>query len=196
MPCYATAFAFAWLLAGVGRSEYTVGDNDVLRVEVAGLPAKARPLDGDYSVESGTVELGKYGRVPVAGLTRAQARRAVAAHLADQFGQKRRGQLRVWLEVAESRSRIYYAAAAGRSGQYLAKPGDTVVDVVLRTGPHAAGARPRLGLAAGRDRRAKREPPRRLGGDHAVGRGGDELRDPGRGLRGHRRPGGVAVVAA
>lgn len=85
---------------------YVTEPPDVLLVEVTGLPEARPPVKGEYLVRpDGTVSLGEYGGVAVAGLTLERAGNAIAARL-KPFA-KKDASLTVTVAVTACNSKAY-----------------------------------------------------------------------------------------
>jgi polysaccharide export outer membrane protein len=103
----------------------------------------AEPIHGEHAVRmDGTVGLGGYGDVFVAGLTLAEAKAAVEAQLAHTLVKPE-----VTVDIAAANSKVYYVICDACGGQQvLRRPllgGETVLDAVseLRGLPPARAAR-------------------------------------------------------
>jgi polysaccharide export outer membrane protein len=96
-----------------------------------------QPIDGQYLVApDGTVMLGIYGTVHVAGLTRDQARERIREFIAQVSG-KRGDALQVFVDVIAYNSKSYYIITdgAGNGAQLYAFPvtgSETVLDALAR----------------------------------------------------------------
>lgn len=112
-------------------SAYLIEAPDVLSIEVSVLPKKAEPISGEHLVRpDGTISLGAYGSVPVAGLTLDQARTAVVTHLADQVKKKRRDRLETQIEVTAFNSKVYYVLCSGEIYRLPMTGAETVLQAV------------------------------------------------------------------
>jgi polysaccharide export outer membrane protein len=114
---------------------YVIEPPDILLIESPyGLPDQ--PIGGEHLVRpDGTVGLGTYGSVPVAGLTLDQAREAITAHLL-QFLQ---APLKVNVDVFAYNSKVYYIImdGAGYGDQVVRLPAtgnETVLDALSLIG--------------------------------------------------------------
>jgi polysaccharide biosynthesis/export protein len=106
----------------------------VLLQEVVGLPPEAPRMDGEYLVRlDGTLSLGNYGSVSVAGRSLEQIREAVAGHLARHVSDAKLG---VLVAVAAYNSKTFYIIAKREDGEQVYRfpdmGGETVVGAVLR----------------------------------------------------------------
>lgn len=152
-PGYGGRIAVAGLPAP--QIEVAVGDrlrqhlrDPAVQVTVAqarGLP----PIRGDYPVRpDGTIGLGTYGSVYVAGMSAAQAKEAVEKHLAQSLERPE-----VAVELRASNSKFVYAIAdfgptAGQQVVQVAwKGNETVLDAVAQLGKLPGGAEPRVWVA-------------------------------------------------
>jgi polysaccharide export outer membrane protein len=129
-----TFFSLILILPGVGfgadPAQYVIEPPDVLRVEVSGLPKKAQPIEGERLVRpDGTVSLGAYGTVQVAGLSLDQARSAIVKQLAS-YAKKR--QLEVRVEVLSYNSKVYYVIADEQVHRHPVQGGETVAGAILQ----------------------------------------------------------------
>jgi len=166
-------------LSKVTLPAYVVEPPDLIRVEVLeALPG--RPIAGELLVRpDGTVTLGYYGDVYVAGLTLKEVKAKVVAHLRGPLGDeqlglvepdpKRPGQTRavaaadsarVRVDVAAYNSKFYYVQGAVASpGRFPVTGGETVLDAINHAGGlSSAGAAGnirlvRLSLPGGRGER-------------------------------------------
>jgi polysaccharide biosynthesis/export protein len=160
MRSYLLAVTAAGLVMAAGPSALRAGDSkmyvveppDVLRLDVTGLPKKAQPVRGEFVVRTdGTVSLGRYGSVTIAGLTLDQTRAALTKHLSAHV--KKKGKLQVRAEVSGYNSKVYYVIRSGKGGEQVyrfpAGGNETVVDAVLRVeGLSAAAANGRAWVAS------------------------------------------------
>jgi polysaccharide export outer membrane protein len=100
-------------------------------------PVGPQPIDGQYLVSpDGTVMLGIYGSVQVAGLTRDQARERVREFIAQVTGKKGEG-LQVFVDVIAFNSKSYYIITdgAGNGAQLFSFPivgSETVLDALAK----------------------------------------------------------------
>ncbi len=112
---------------------YVVMPPDILLVEVVGLPKEA-PLKEFQCLVSptGTIAIGAYGRLNVAGLTLKQIRTAIIDQLAPQ------AKVEVQVNVIGYNSKYYYVIATGKENETVSRVldtgGDTVVAAVLHAG--------------------------------------------------------------
>jgi polysaccharide export outer membrane protein len=102
-------------------------------------PLTPAPIDGQHVVQmDGTIDLGIYGSVQVAGLTTDQARERVRAFILQQTNRKE-DQLQVRVSVLAFNSKQYYIITdgAGNGQQIAAFPitgSETVLDAMARIG--------------------------------------------------------------
>ncbi|MCA9177272.1 MAG: polysaccharide biosynthesis/export family protein [Planctomycetales bacterium] len=83
----------------VPKEPYLLRANDVISVEAEGV-LDDPPLQGAFPVEpNGTINLGRYGRVRVLGMTVDQARAAIDNHLRQQFRQPKS-----WVTLLQTRA--------------------------------------------------------------------------------------------
>ena len=149
-PAGAAAGAPPRELSKVAPPAYVVEPPDLIRVEVLkALPD--RPIAGELLVRpDGTVTLGYYGDVYVAGLTLKEVKAKVVAHLRGQLGDEQLGlveadpkrpgrtmavaaadSVRVRVDVAAYNSKFYYVQGAVASpGRFQVTGGDTVLDAI------------------------------------------------------------------
>ena len=112
------------------------------------FPMTPAPIDGQHVVQmDGTIDLGIYGSVQVAGLTTDQARERVRAFLL-QLTDRKSDQLQVRVSVLAFNSKQYYVITdgAGYGEQVAAFPitgSETVLDAMARIGglPQVASKR-------------------------------------------------------
>jgi polysaccharide export outer membrane protein len=117
------------------------------------FPLQPQPVDGQHIVGmDGTINLGIYGTVQVAGLTRDQARERIRDFILQQTGRKR-DTVQVVVDVLAYNSKVYYVITDGASygEQVFAQPAtgnETVLDAMARIGglPQVASKR-RIWLA-------------------------------------------------
>jgi len=131
--CLATAVPPAAQAAD--EAAYVIEPPDVLRIEVSGLPKKAEPIQGARLVRpDGTVSLGRYGTVSVAGLTPEQARVAILEYLASHVKKKHQDKLDAAVDVKECNSKFYYVISGSDDGQQVVriacKGNETVADAI------------------------------------------------------------------
>lgn len=160
MRYYGLAVMLAGLMLTVGPSAvraddsktYVVEPPDILRLDVTGLPKKAQSVKGEFIVRpDGTVSLGTYGSVPVAGLTLDQTRAAITKHLSAHA--KKKDKLQVRAEVSGYNSKAYYVIGSGKDGEQVYRfpvgGGETVVGAVLQVeGLSAVAAKNRVWVAS------------------------------------------------
>ena len=102
-------------------------------------PLTPQPIEGQYVVQmDGTIDLGIYGSVQVAGLTTDQARERVRGFILEQTGRKP-DTIQVRVSVLNFNSKPYYVIAdgAGNGEQVAAFPitgSETVLDAIARIG--------------------------------------------------------------
>ena len=102
-------------------------------------PLTPSPIDGNHLVQmDGTIDLGIYGSVQVAGLTIDQARERVRAFVA-QVSDRKLDQIQVRVSVAFYNSKVYYIITdgAGYGEQVYPLPitgSETVLDAIGRVG--------------------------------------------------------------
>jgi protein involved in polysaccharide export with SLBB domain len=89
--------------------KYVIEPPDLLTIEVSKLGKKQQPIEGVYLIrQDGTILLGLYGSVSVAGLTLEQARDAIITHLK----LKKKTKVRVDVKVAAYNSKFYFVTTA------------------------------------------------------------------------------------
>jgi polysaccharide biosynthesis/export protein len=102
-------------------------------------PLSPSPIDGQHVVQmDGTIDLGIYGSVVVAGLTTDQARERVRGFIEEQTG-RRAGSIQVRVSVLAFNSKLYYVITdgAGNGEQVFPLPitgSETVLDAIGRIG--------------------------------------------------------------
>ncbi len=125
---------------------YVVAPPDILRLEVSGLPKELEAIDGEYLVRpDGTISLGAYGSLYVAGQSLGQIRAAITDHLAKLS-------VDVLVDVAGYNSRKYYVINKRQDGDQVHRftdtGGETVVGAILRVdGLASVAAKGRVWLA-------------------------------------------------
>jgi protein involved in polysaccharide export with SLBB domain len=124
----------------VAPPAYVIGVSDVLKVEAPrALPN--RPVSGDKPVHpDGSIHLGFYGPVRVAGLTPDQARAAITAQLAKHI---KRPQVSVEVSAYNSKACYVVVRAAGAGDQVIRLPytgSDTVLDALSQVDGRAEGS--------------------------------------------------------
>lgn len=114
---------------------YTIEAPDVLKISVEGVdPAAGGPLSGEHIVApDGTINLGPYGCVFLAGMTLDEGRQAVAAQISSAIENPQ-----VTLEVMSYNSKAYYVIVdRGCFGETIirmaATGNETVLDAVAQT---------------------------------------------------------------
>jgi protein involved in polysaccharide export with SLBB domain len=130
---------------------YVVEPPDILLLEVAGLPKECHVIDGEYLVRpDGTIALGAYGSVNVAGRSLRQLRAAIADHLAMHAGYAK---LDVQVNVVGYNSKVFYVINKGKNSEVYRFPdtgGETVVGAILKVKGWAKNAiQGRVWLARG-----------------------------------------------
>ncbi len=115
----APLLALAGLLAAhPAKPAYVIEAPDVIRVEVTGLPKRISIPSGKFQVHAdGTVYLGHFGSVPVAGLTTEHATAAVAKALSADLSKKARRKLKVTVTVTAFNSKRYYVITDFAGGE-------------------------------------------------------------------------------
>lgn len=129
---------------GADVPSYVIEPPDVLRIDVCGLPTKREAVQGERLVRpDGTVSLGTYGTVPVAGKTQEEVRAAVALLLASHAG-KKKDKLEIRVEVAAHNSKSIYVVRSDGDGEQIHRISvsgrDTVASAVLGIETLAEGA--------------------------------------------------------
>jgi polysaccharide export outer membrane protein len=149
-------------LSKVVLPPYVIESPDVLLVEALvppdndkgrdpqfySYPLAPQPVDGQHLVQpDGTINLGIYGSVQVAGLTVDQARERVRAFLLQQTGRNANA-LQVVVNVVSYNSKVYYVITdgAGYGEQVYSFPtlgNETVLDAIAKIGglPQVASKR-------------------------------------------------------
>ena len=129
--------------AKVALPPYVVEAPDILRVEVTGLPkamAKSLPAAGNFIIRpDGTVALGDFGSVSVAGMTTGEVTEAVTKLVGADLNKKAKRKLAVKVAVSTNNSKFYYVVTdnAGRGEDVTRFPctgSETVLDAVSRFG--------------------------------------------------------------
>ncbi len=158
MRNHALAAILATLLAQLASAvcadeeRYIVEPPDVLRLDVTGLSKKAQPVKGEFIVRpDGTISLGDYGDVSVAGLTLEQSRETIAKRLSAHA--KKNCNLQVGCRLSAANSKAYYVIGPGKRGAELyrfpATGRETVADAILQVkGLSAAAAQGRVWVAS------------------------------------------------
>lgn len=125
-------------------AEYIIEPPDVLRIEATRVLPSRGPISGDRTVRpDGTIGLGLYGTVRVAGLTLPQAKAAVEAHLAKEIIDPE-----VSIDILTCGSKCYYVIEnrAGQGERFIRlcfTGNETVLDAVSQLGCLPATAGPR-----------------------------------------------------
>jgi polysaccharide export outer membrane protein len=111
---------------------YIVEPGDVLYLEPAKFDSDIR-LPSDQPVQpDGTISVGRFGRVQVAGMTVPQIRRAVEAKIAQVEGDKAD---EVVVRLVDWKSKVYYVMGEVNSpGAYPIVGGETVLDAIVAAG--------------------------------------------------------------
>ena len=148
MRRFGLAIALVAIFAHAQRSvadeaAYVIEPPDVVKVEAFGVTAAAKSIEGKHPVRpDGTVSLGGYGTVYVAGMTVTQARTAIARRLAPHF--QAQGEVAVYVEVSARNSKVYYIVASLKDGKQVYRfplaEDETAVGAVLRVEGLAAVA--------------------------------------------------------
>ncbi len=122
------------------RPDYCVEPPDILAVSATELdpvpsPAEGQPIRGEHRVEpDGTIDLGTWGKLHVAGKTTAQVKQAVA-ELIDAETKR----YAVDVSVAVCNSKAFYVFDETLQGnsvsRFPANGNETVLDALARTGP-------------------------------------------------------------
>lgn len=111
---------------------------DVLLIEPLDLDSDIQ-IPGDQKViHDGTIDLGKYGRVIVAGLTLEMTENLIARTIVD-FGEKSTG---VNVRLLEPVSKFYVLGEVNSPGSYPLEGNETVLDGILTAGGLTSGAAP------------------------------------------------------
>lgn len=158
-------------LESVGLSPYVVEAPDILTIEVQARDRVSRELkpipevSGQHLVRpDGTINLGAWGSVPVAGLTVEKAAAAVRTVAATQLGG---AEPVVAVDVVAYNSKVYYVVTGGEAGESVHRfpctGSDTVLDAVAQAGGQVSVAGKTLWVA----RQAAGQPPQILPVDWA-----------------------------
>jgi RNA polymerase sigma factor (sigma-70 family) len=122
---------------------YVVEPPDILLLEVAGLGKGSQGIDGEHLVRpDGTISLGAYGSVNVAGRSLGQLRAVIADHLANYAAPSTK--LDVLINLVAYNSKTFYVISKGKQGEevcrFPATGGDTVVGAIFKVidGPKRA----------------------------------------------------------
>jgi protein involved in polysaccharide export with SLBB domain len=120
----------------------TVAPPDILRIEVKAEGQQTlAPIRGEHLIRpDGTVSLGMYGNVSIAGMTLPMVKRTLTEHL----GQYLKG-CSVEVEVAEYNSRWFYVISTGSGpdsvSRFPSSGNETVLDAVAMVGGFAGEER-------------------------------------------------------
>jgi polysaccharide export outer membrane protein len=134
-------------IVNIAEIEESIDENgkeiapNLRRKEVKALSLPVQPVSGQFSVRpDGTVYLGIWGAVPVAGLTLDQARDAIVSHVMQQEDPTKPGtrgfkNLRATLDVLQYNSKRYYVIfdGGGNGEQVIPFPvtgSETVIDAI------------------------------------------------------------------
>lgn len=126
-------------LAKQTLSEYFIEPGDRLLIEPTELDSKF-VASGDQEVKvDGTVDLGRYGRIRVAGMTVEQIEVAVNDQILSVSGDRET----VNVQLLESNAaQVYVLGAVGSPGAFDIKGHETVLDVILMAGGLTSKASP------------------------------------------------------
>jgi polysaccharide export outer membrane protein len=128
-----------YFLPRVKPEEYKATDPALEARKYFSNPLTPAPIDGQHVVQmDGTIDLGIYGSVQVAGLTTDQARERVRAFIL-QLTNRKEDQIQVRVSVLAFNSKQYYVITdgAGNGQQVAAFPitgSETVLDAMARIG--------------------------------------------------------------
>lgn len=118
---------------------YFVEPGDRLLIEPVELDSKFQAV-GDQEVQvDGSVDLGRFGRIRVAGMTVEAIELAVASQIADISGQPEEVNVQL---LETNASRIYVLGAVGSPGTYELAGNETVLDVIMKAGGLTSRASP------------------------------------------------------
>lgn len=119
--------------------QYFVEPGDRLLIEPVELDSKFQTV-GDQEVKvDGSVDLGRFGRIRVAGMTVEEIESAIANQIADIAGQPE--PINVQL-LETNASRIYVLGAVGSPGSYDLAGHETVLDAIMKAGGLTSTASP------------------------------------------------------
>lgn len=119
--------------------QYFVEPGDRLLIEPVELDSKFEAV-GDQEVKvDGSVDLGRFGRIRVAGMTVEAIELAIANQIADIAGQSE--PINVQLLEANA-ARIYVLGAVGSPGSYDLAGHETVLDAIMKAGGLTSTASP------------------------------------------------------
>jgi polysaccharide biosynthesis/export protein len=111
--------------------EYRVVTGDVILIEPADFDSTVR-LPGDQEVENdGTIQLGQYGQLHVAGLTLAEIRGEAEQILTREAERK----VPLTARLVEKKGEVYYVLGeVGSPGIYAIEGHETVLDAIIKAG--------------------------------------------------------------
>lgn len=112
---------------------------DAVTLEVVDYTSEVRLPSDQQILPDGSLDLGKYGRVIVAGLTPEQAEQLIEERLLDA-GEEKREQVNV--RVLEPQSVYYVLGEVSSPGSYPLVGSETVLDAVVTAGGMTADASP------------------------------------------------------
>lgn len=118
---------------------YFVEPGDRLLIEPIELESKFQAV-GDQAVKvDGSVDLGRFGRIRVAGMTVEAIETAVADQIAAVAGQREAVNVQL---IETNASRVYVLGAVGSPGTYELDGHETVLDAILKAGGLTSKASP------------------------------------------------------
>ena len=120
-------------------ADYFLEPGDRLSIEPMNLESKFQSMGDQVVLVDGSVDLGKFGRIRVAGFTAEMAEQSVS----DQILQISGSQEMVNVQLLETNgSRIYVLGAVGSPGAYDLKGRESVLDAILLAGGLTSKASP------------------------------------------------------
>ena len=120
-------------------ADYFLEPGDRLTIEPTSLESKFQSIGDQVVLVDGSVDLGKFGRIRVAGLTVEMIEHAVSEQVMRVSGLKEVVNVQL---IETNGSRIYVLGAVGSPGAYELKGRETVLDAILLAGGLTSKASP------------------------------------------------------
>ena len=120
-------------------ADYFLEPGDRLVIEPTNLDSKFQSIGDQVVLVDGSVDLGKFGRIRVAGLTVETIEQAVSEQILRTSGFEEVVNVQL---IETSGSRIYVLGAVGSPGAYELKGRESVLDAILLAGGLTSKASP------------------------------------------------------
>jgi len=120
-------------------TDYFLEPGDRLAIEPTNLESKFQSIGDQVVLVDGSVDIGKFGRIRVAGLTAEMVEQAVTEQIMRVSGLQEVVNVQL---IETNGSRIYVLGAVGSPGAYELKGRETVLDAILLAGGLTSKASP------------------------------------------------------